>query len=116
MTANPKYWFARSGDNVLLRHNYSIVHWKGFVALFGTIIGCIWLLLCGGLTIIFILSGEVEVESLILKIGALLFGAASVAGSVWLAIFAFRTLRKRADPVNTAAHYRKQFFAKLSGK
>lgn len=115
-SADPQYWYARSGDNFLARHNYGIVHWKGFVALFATIMGCIGLLLIGGLTVVFVLVGEIAIESIILKLGAVILGAASVVGSIWLAIYAFRTLRKRVDPVNNVAHHRKKFFAKLSGK
>ncbi len=116
MTAKLQYWYARSGDNMFARHHYGVVHWKGFVALFATIMGCIALLLAGVLSIVLVLVGEIAIESMILKIGAVILGAALVVGSIWLAIYAFRTLRKRVDPVNNAAFYRKKFFAKLSGK
>ncbi len=112
----PQYWYARHGDNLLSRNNYGIVHWKGFAALFGTIMGCIWLLLGGMLTIIFVLTGEVEIESVLLKIIAVLAGVIGVASSIRLAIYSFLTLRKRVDPINPASHYRKKFFAKLFGK
>jgi len=115
MTSEPQYWYARSGDNLFARHHYGVVHWKGFVALFGTIMGCISMLVLGSLTVIFVLVGEIAIESIILKTGAVILGAASVVGSIWLAIYAFRTLRKRVDPVNNVAHHRKKFFAKLSG-
>ncbi len=116
MTADPQYWYARSGDHFLARHSYGVVHWKGFVALFGTIMGCIALLLVGVLSIVFVLTGEIAIEGMILNIGTVILGAALVVGSIWLAIYAFRTLRKRVDPVNNVAHYGKKFFAKLSGK
>jgi hypothetical protein len=116
MTADPQYWYARSGDNLFARHHYGVVHWKGFVALFATIMSCIGLLLIGGLTAVFVLTGEIAIESMVLKFGAVILGAALVGGSIWLAFYAFRTLRKRVDPVNNAAHYRKKFFRKLSGK
>ena len=115
MTAEPHYWYARNGDHFLARHSYGIVHWKGFVALFATIMGCISMLVIGGVTVVLVLVGEIAIESTILKFGAVILGATSVVGSIWLAIYAFRTLRKRVDPVNNAAFYRKKFFAKLSG-
>lgn len=115
MTADPQYWYARSGDHFLARHSYGIVHWRGFVALFGTIMGSIGMLVVGGVSAVMVLIGEIAIESMVLKIGAVILGAGSVVGSIWLAIYAFRTLRKRVDPVNNIAHYRKKFFAKLSG-
>lgn len=116
MTDNPQYWYARSGDGFLSRNNYTPVHWKGFVALFGTIFGCIVLLIGGVLSTIFVLSGEVVIENTILKWGAVIVGAAVAICAFGLAIYAFVTLRKRVDPVNNAAFYRKKFFQKLSGK
>ncbi len=115
MTVEPQYWYARSGDNMFARHHYGVVHWKGFVALFATIMGCIAMLVVGGVTVVLVLVGEIAIESTILKLGAVILGAASFVGSIWLAIYAFRTLRKRVDPVNNVAFYRKKFFAKLSG-
>ena len=116
MTAEPQYWYARRGDTMLTRHSYSPVHWKGFVALFATIFGCIAMLVLGALIVIFLLTGEIAVEGMVLKISAVILGFALVVGSIWLAIYAFRTLRKRVAPVNHVAYYRKKFFGKLSGK
>ncbi len=110
-----QYWYARSGDNMLARHQYGVVHWRGFVALFATIMGCIGLLVSGVLSVVFVLVGEIVVQSTVLKFAVVILGAALVVGSIKLAIYAFRTLRKRVDPVNNVAFYRKKFFAKLSG-
>ena len=72
-------------------------------------------MLAGVLPIVLVLTGEIAIESMVLKYGAVILGAALVVGSISLAIYAFRTLRKRVDPVNNVAFYRKKFFAKLSG-
>ena len=109
MTDKPEYWYARSGDGFLARNNYTPVHWKGFVALFGTIFGCIGLLLAGVLSMVFVLSGEVVIENALLKWGVIALGGAAAICAFMLAIYAFTTLRKRVDPINNASWYRKKF-------
>ncbi len=116
MTAEPQYWYARSGDSALGRMNYTPVHWKGFAALFGTIFGCIGLLLAGVLSALFVLFGEVTIENVLLKWGIVALGIAAAICAFVLAIYAFITLRKRVDPVNNVAFYRKKLFNELSGK
>ncbi len=112
MTAEPEYWYARSGDSALGRMNYTPVHWKGFVALFGIIFGCIGLLLAGALSTIFVLSGEIAIENEILKWSIAAIGASVATCSVLLAVSAFITLRKRVDPVNNASWHAKKFFGR----
>ncbi len=109
MTAKPEYWYARSGDSALGRMNYTPVHWKGFVALFGAIFGCIALLLAGVLSVLLVLAGEIVIENDILKWGVIALGGAVAICAVGLAIYAFIALRKRVDPVNNASWYAKKF-------
>lgn len=103
----PEYWYARSGDNALSRYNYSPVHWKGFVALFGVIFGCIAMLIASVLLMVFSLT---QMEMMATKIIAVIIGVSGIICTIWLAVKAYKTLRKRVDPVNNAAHYRKKFF------
>ncbi len=116
MTDHPQYWFARRGDKLLTRHSYAIVHWKGFVALFAAIMGSIWLLILGMVSTIFVIAGEIPIENVILKIGAVIIGVCAVIASVIIPFYAYGAMKKRTDPVNDAAYYRKKFFQKLSGK
>ncbi len=108
-----EYWYARSGDNVLARNNYTPVHWKGFVALFAVIFGCIGLLL---LSVLLVVVGVLENDNMTMVIAAEAAGTVGVVSAFYLAFKAWKYLRKRVDPVNNAAHYRKKFFGKLSGK
>jgi uncharacterized membrane protein YuzA (DUF378 family) len=107
MTDVPEYWYARSGDHWFSRYHYSPVHWKGFAALFGAIFGCIGLLNASVLLMVFSLM---QMEMLATKIVAVIIGVSGIILTIWLTVMAFKTLRKRVDPVNNAVHYRKKFF------
>ena len=101
-----EYWFARDGNRWWSRFHYSPVHWKGFAALFGAIMGSIWMFISGGLLVIL---GGSQAPNLLLRILCVIAGLALLAVTLWLASYSYRTLRKRVDPVNTSWWYWKRF-------
>ncbi len=102
-----EYWFARDGDRWWLRYHYSPVHWKGFIALFGAIMGGIWVLIGG---VLLVVLGGSSAPSLSLRIASVIGGAALLVTAVFLAVFSYRRLRERVDPVNTSRWYWRKFF------
>ena len=112
-TEHKEYWFARDGDRWWLRYHFSPVHWKGFVALFGAVMGSIWLLVGG---VLLIVLGGIESPTFLLKIICILTGIVLVALAIKLARYSFQTLRKRVDPVNTTGWYWKRFLNMKSEK
>ncbi len=102
-----QYWFARSGDHFLTRHRYVPVNWRGFFAMFGAIMGSIWLLVGG---IVLGIVGAANATSMFVKAAAVVVGVLLVSAAIRFALFCYRTLKARTDPVNNASHHRGSFF------
>ena len=104
---NFEYWFARNSRKAWGRYSIGVVHWKGFLMLFATIMGSIWLLVAGVLSVVL---GTAMIESIIAKVGAAIVGISLVAAACWLGWTGYRVMRVRLDPERTSSdHYRGWF-------